>query len=515
MTESRPPRKRHVETPPRHTAALVRMLTSAERFSRGLLRRPLRAYQVPIAQAIVDSILQRRGLTFAVMMARQAGKNELSAHIEALLLSLFQRIGGSLVKAAPTFRPQTVNSLLRLRGLLERYPLQRARCEQGYILRLGRARAFFLSAAPQARVVGATATLLLEADEAQDLDEDKWNKDFAPMAASANATTVLWGTAWTADTLLARAIRALRQLEAADGVQRVFVVPWEEVAAEVPPYGDYVRAEVARLGADHPLVRSQYRLEEIAAAGGMFPAATRVLMQGTHPRQRQPAAGREVALLLDVAGEAEERLGGDPARRPPARQDATALTVVALERPALGLPRFLVLDRYLWLGTPHHQLYGAILHLAELWAPTRVVVDATGLGAGLASFLRRALGERVLAYTFSAQSKSDLGWGFLGICSSGRFQDYCDDGGPEWAQFWREVAAADLQIVDGPQKLMRWGVPDPAVHDDLLISAALCAALDRAAPSPGLGSLVIEAEDPLDEVAHRRRRPGDGFGELC
>jgi len=44
---------------------------------------------------------------------------------------------------------------------------------------------------------------------------------------------------------------------------------------------------------------------------------------------------------------------------------------------------------------------------------------------------------------------------------------------------------------------MRWGVRDPALHDDLLISAALCALLDHQEQAPYAGSQIIEATDPL------------------
>ena len=57
-----------------------------------------------------------------------------------------------------------------------------------YIVELGAARALFFSADPGAQVVGGTASLLLECDEAQDVRETKWDKDFEPMAASTNAT---------------------------------------------------------------------------------------------------------------------------------------------------------------------------------------------------------------------------------------------------------------------------------------------------------------------------------------
>ncbi len=155
-----------------------------------------------------------------------------------------------MVQGGAHHPPQAQNSLNRLLATVQGSRLPPAFREAGYAVRVGRARALFFSAAPAARVVGATANILLEADEAQDVDEEKWNKDFRPMGASANVTTVLWGTAWTADTLLARSIRILRQAEARDGRPRVFVVPWEQVAAEVPAYGAYVRGE-SSLGRDH------------------------------------------------------------------------------------------------------------------------------------------------------------------------------------------------------------------------------------------------------------------------
>jgi hypothetical protein len=475
--------------------AFAGMLSSVDLFSPRVLRRPLRRYQLGPARAIVDSVIHRRGLTLAVMMARQAGKNETAAHVEALLLNYYRRSGGTLIKASPTFRPQALNSLMRLIAVHEGALLPSPLREHGYMLRVGRARAAFLSAAGSASVVGATASILLEADEAQ--DETKWNKDFRPMGASTNVTTVLWGTAWTSNTLLARTIRALRWAEGRDGVRRVFVVPWQRVAAEVPAYGEYVRGEIHRLGQSHPLIRTQYELDEIDGEGGMFPPATRALMQGGHGRRRGPTEGREYALLVDVAGESEERLEGALLRALEPRKDSTVVTVIEIVRTEAGLSRYLVMDRHWWTGTPHHRLFGAIAHLADLWGAVHVVVDATGVGAGLVSFLRQALGDRVEAFTFTARSKSDLGWGYLGICNSGRFLDYRDDGEPEWRQFWREVAAADYQVLDGPERTMRWGVPDPAVHDDLLISAALCAVLERRSPAGRAPSYVIEAGDPL------------------
>ena len=145
--------------------------------------------------------------------------------------------------------------------------------------------------------IGAFQDLLLECDEAQDIDAVKWAKEFSPMAASTNATTVFYGTIWTDRTMLARVMRQLRAQEAKDGIQRVFVVPWKRVAAEVPAYGAYVRREMARLGEDHPIIKTQYRLEEIDQAGRMFPPQRAARMAGAHPRQRAPRA-REVSSRI-------------------------------------------------------------------------------------------------------------------------------------------------------------------------------------------------------------------------
>jgi hypothetical protein len=489
---------------------LAEAMSSVERFSRAVLGRPLRAYQLEVARAIHASVRSRKGLTIAVMMARQAGKNETSAHVEALLLNAYRRLGGFIVKAAPTFRPQAITSLIRLQSLLEDSPLGRRlgglpgyeapEREEGYILRLGRARAAFMSGGPGASVVGATANILLEGDEAQDLDADVWNRAFRPMAASTNATTVLWGTAWTSRTLLATSIRKLRDLEARDGLRRVFVVPWERVAGEVPAYGAYVRGEIARLGRDHPLIRTQYCLEEIDAESGMFPPAVQRLMQGTHERRRDPAPNAAYALLVDVGGGAEDASLALSSSLPDVGMhcDATALTVVETSWPINAtLPHYRVVDRVVWTGAQQDILHGAIARLADIWGARRVIVDATGLGAPLAQALQRTLGGRVRPYVFTAATKSALGWGFLGLCQAGRWQDYAEDGGPERAQFWREVAAARYEVVDGPSRLMRWGVPDPAVHDDLLVSASLTAALDEESAAASQPAVVIEAGDVL------------------
>ncbi len=157
----------------------------------------LRPYQREIASAVLDSVFTRKGLTFSVEIARQGGKNELSAQLELLLLTLYMGKPQSLVKCAPTFKPQTVISMTRLKDRLNDAGFDGLWVsELGYIIRLGNARAVFLSADESANVVGHTAHILLEIDESQEVSKEKYTKEFKPMGATTNVTTVHYGK-WT------------------------------------------------------------------------------------------------------------------------------------------------------------------------------------------------------------------------------------------------------------------------------------------------------------------------------
>ncbi len=501
-------------------------------FSHLALRRPLYAYQLAPARAIVDSVVHRRGREFAVLFPRQAGKNETQAQVEAYLLALFQRVpGASIVKAQPTFRPQALNARLRLEAALNhRLARGQWRTRFGYLVQYHAAQMYFLSAEPSANVVGATATLLLHCDEAQDVRAAEWDRKFVPMGASTNATLVYWGTAWTSRTLLADAIRRLRAAEADDGVQRVFIVSPEQVAAENPAYGAFVARQVRKLGRQHPLVRTQFFNEELEADGGLFPPARRALMQGDHAPQTGPQAGALYALLLDVAGEDEAAAGGslgdDPAALRNPRRDATALTVVAVDLtpladPLIAAPIYRAVARRVWTGTPHTVLYAALLSLAAHWQPRYLVVDATGLGAGLASFLGYALPPGVVVpVVFNSATKSQAGWGYVAICDTGRWREWrgwksevggqMSEGDELQALFWQQVAHCQYSVRAGPGQQMAWGVPDGTrdaatgapVHDDLLLSAALSAVLDQQPWHVATGpSTILHAPDPLEEMS--------------
>lgn len=497
---------------------LKKVLRDVSLFVRATGGLKLRRYQEAAARAIVHSVLHQQGLSIVVIFPRQSGKNELQAQVQAYLLTLLSGQRSEIVQISPTWKPQTENAMRRLEEVLSGNLIVRDRWEKhfGHIYQVGRARVVFLSGSPTSNIVGATASTLLSVDEAQDIQIDKFDKEIAPMAASTHATTVFWGTAWTSRTLLARELRTAAAAEAQDGIRRVFHLTADRVLAEVPAYGKHLQSQIDRLGRHHPLIRTQYYCEEIEAEGGLFTPERQALMRGTHRPEVIPVPGASYALLLDVAGvdEAAQNLDASGLAHP--GRDATALTVVRVE--AGSRPVYRVVHRRLWVGVTQTHLYDQIRALADAWHVVRLIVDATGVGAGLAAFLDKALPGKVQSFVFSAKSKSDLGWGFLAVVDSGRFLDYVtqEEGNDDLTHlsraFFREVNFCQYTVQAGPDKGIRWGVPDgtrdPAngdlVHDDLLISASFCALLDDGHWQTHLPGVIIPGRDPMEEIDHGR-----------
>jgi hypothetical protein len=468
-----------------HHAGLRRALADVETFGARVLGMPLRPYQAEVARAVLAAVDEGRGHTITVLMPRQSGKNQLAAHLEAYLLIRRQRRGGSLVKCAPTYQPQVLVSIARLLRALDN-PLTRGRWRRrdGHVVELGRASISFFSAEPGANVVGATASLLLECDEAQDVRPDKWEQDFRPMGATANATSVLYGTPWTDDTLLARQIALNREAEARDGIRRHFQVDWTEVARANPVYGRHVLAEIDRLGEHHPIIRTQYLLQTVAGGGRFLDAGQVALLLGDHPPEDGPSPRRlgpgAYVAGIDVAGEDEEDPTGEAIRVNP-RRDSTVLTLAYAAQQRAGErvvePRFEVVRQYAWRGDRHRELYPRILSLVgEHWRCRAVVVDATGVGGGLAAFLGAALGPAaVRPFRYTAASKSQLAYDFLAAVNAGRLTLYAESADPGANDLRRELLrqceAAEYAM--RANQVMSFFVPEHRGHDDLLNAAAL------------------------------------------
>jgi hypothetical protein len=430
----------------------------------------LRPYQCEVARAILTSVAEGRGRTITVEIARQGGKNELSAQLELLLLCLHAHRAAEAVKCAPTFRPQLRISMLRLWRRIGEAGLLRAARREPNAISVGAARLLFLSAETGASVVGHTAGLLLEVDEAQDVAPDKFDRDFRPMTATTNATVVMYGTAWDESSLLERTKQANLEAERRDGVRRHFAYDWQAVAAAVPAYRDHVEEQRQLLGENHPIFLTQYCLQPLGAAGRLFSASQRAQLAGAHERLAQPRPGEDYVGGLDIAG------GDDDTVVSPMR-DATVLTIGRLAYPAPDVlvqePRVEIVEHIAWTGEPHETLLPRLIDLLrDVWRVRRVAVDATGIGETAARLLAQALGTaRVEAVRFTQPAKSQLGFDLLAAVNGGRLKAYRADGSPEHREFSRQAELA--RVTFRANETMSFYVEPAEGHDDYVMSAAL------------------------------------------
>lgn len=463
-------------------------------------------YQLEPALAVLNSITHNLGLTIIIVISRQAGKDEMLANLLTYILALWAHRETGVVVVNPTYKPQTENSLLRLENRLNANLLTKPFWKKrgAYIRRIDKCLAFFLSGDKEAKVAGATASKLLAVNEAQDITPAKYDKDFAPMGTYYNVTRLFLGTVWTSNTLLAREEDAAREAEKADGIRRVFFYTSEDVRKVNSNYGKYVDEQVRKLGRQHPLVKTQYFCERIDAQAGMFNARRLALMLGDRDPQTSPQEGHIYAFLVDVAGQDEAMLELEGMSNP--GRDKTTLDIVEIDLSSLELlqaPTYRVVKRLEWHGENHVTIFGAIDALAGGWTPHTIIIDATGAGEGLWGMLAHKYPTRTIPFKFTGQSKSELGYGFIAVIESGRFRDCC-----QTETVREQYQACQSEIGIGPQKPMKWGVPDGTrggsdkhlIHDDYITADALTAELDKQEWYLGGETTIIEQPDPLKQM---------------
>ncbi len=478
--------------------------TAITRFARRILGKPLYPYQRDIAEAVLAAILGGHGGIFTVMMSRQSGKNQLSAVLEAFLLACMPQ--GTIVKAAPTFNPQITHSRLRLLSLLDNpYTRERIWLSRENIIGLAPEsdpasrrthsgpRVMFFSAAPESNVVGATADLLLEIDEAQDVSPDKFDRDFRPMAATTNATTILYGTAWSDTTLLARQRASNLELETRTGQRRHFQYDWRVLARQNPAYRTFVEHEIARLGEEHIAIQTQYFLRPVSGAGRFFTPLQLTLLQGEHPWEEEADAEGYYIAGMDVAGE-ERPVSGSPGGSPIAstRRDSTVITIGRVRYNELHLPTIQVVHQYWWTGLPYLEQYAATVALAQQWGIRTLIIDASGLGAMFASLLVDRLGpERVIPFTFTRPAKSRLAYGLLALLNSGRLKLYAPGLAPPAIidECRRQLRLARYRLPAA--EVLDFYVDAAEGHDDFLMSLALLSEALTIITTPAASTLVL------------------------
>lgn len=463
-------------------------------------------YQIAIADAILFSALQGLGWFFVVMISRQAGKNEISAFVQQyiLLYGWYYGLPVSGVKFAPVYKPQVQASMDRLEGAatadsggLAGCVITRKRFKKsdGYKFHIGPPRDTnkwaFLSINPSANVASQTAFTLLEGDEAQDIDANKWNKDAAPMVNFKNATTVLWGVAWTKDSFIYQGMQQAYSMEERLKAQLgykpklVFKIDADAVVASGnDAYKTAYENQVARLGKDHIAILTQYRLQFVDAVGKFFsPEQTARVYANTFKMRVSPEPGKVYVFAVDVAGQEEEITTTAEAEIGKHKRDALVLIIGELQKDGTVVP----VCFYQWVGKSHTKVRALLPKIIRNhWGCVGGVCDATGIGEPLAYFLKETLDANneglVEAYKFKGagdENKSKLGYLAYDMVHNDLLKIPREPvGDDEQAELWREARYQLENLIREAKKqqYINWYVPQNAPprfpghvpHDDII-----------------------------------------------
>ena len=196
------------EAQAKRVAGLRELMNDPAEYRKRLTKRPpLYWPQTKCVRLIEEAIKNPKAQRLAIRSARQTTKNEAAALVHIRFLITHKNVGGSIVRTAPTYAPQIVNSKMRLeQAVADDLVIDRSefRSREGNIRQYGRALIQFLSTGG-AHVEGATASKLLDIDEAHLVDKGTFNEKFMPMRAFFAAPTVMWGVAADKNDLPLRA----------------------------------------------------------------------------------------------------------------------------------------------------------------------------------------------------------------------------------------------------------------------------------------------------------------------
>lgn len=436
-----------------------------------LYNSPLYPPEIEAIQLVEKHIDQKSGKIVTIRSARQTMKNECSAMIATRVLERYKDRGGTYIRTAPTWKPQIINSKMRLERFLMADPLIRDnyRRREGFIFQCGLAQIHFLSTDTSAKVVGDTADICLDIDEAHKVDKGKFEEDFSPMTASSNAPVVMWGVAADKQDLLYEYLQYNLELNP-DCVLQYPASVWCEL---LPQYAKHYEERVAKLGADHPVILTQYDLVDVDAIGGYFTKAQQTsLFTSDHEQYSAPKDGRSYVITIDIGGEAEEEESNPLVKAEGARDSTVALIwEIDHEDEVNGYPMCRLVDIHWWtgksLGDEPSGLPGQqtiLLKLLQTWKPHYTVVDGRGVGEQIANYLDTNWGVEV--YKASALSVSDDCYGLKAMVNNDRVKVFRDDQSPEYQEIVRQIKHTSYEIRQHDQ--MRITKPHGKGHIDMV-----------------------------------------------
>lgn len=482
----------------------IQALIDPEWEARVIHKLPLRGRQVEVIQRVEAHVRAHNGGVMTVKLPRQTGKNQVSAILQRRHL-MHRRFSPSYqcwIRTAPTHKPQIVNSKKRLREVLAvgdknliKYPLMKNEKlikEEGYIWRVGNAAIEFLSSGPEANVVGATASTALDMDEAHKVDKDKFDEDFMPFTANTNAATILWGVGGNGlDTL-----QHYSDLNKASGNEHLNIcIPCDYWMETHEPYRKHVESRVNALGWDHPIIRTQYKLESIAALGSFLNQMhINTLFSGTHERHRSPRDGVHYEMLVDIAAGNEEFNPDDILQGvEDVATDSSAIWIYEVTNlvASNGLFPIILIRDVIWLtGNSLASTEAIIKSTIESWNIQKATIDSVGVGRQIGESIKKLFGENVVnAYVASDTTVSEDCYGLLARLNSASVFMFANDNSKEFEEIERQAGWTQYQASKGKMKLRK---PKADKHIDLIKALTY---INQNNPTAGVGQLFFNEGD--------------------
>lgn len=172
-------------------------------------------------RAVIDSVVNRRGLTLSVEVPSETEAIETSARLEAFLLPLASFTNGAFARVAPRFLDDTYPAMLALTTRLGD-----GWCAQGErIIQIGEARLAFVSVdrpASDPRGLDSRPDRLIEVVSAHRIDRDWYRSRVRPRARANGLTQAFYGAPEAGDSLFDDVRRTNLALGDQDGVCRHF-----------------------------------------------------------------------------------------------------------------------------------------------------------------------------------------------------------------------------------------------------------------------------------------------------
>lgn len=431
--------------------------------------RQLRGLQAEIVETVERHVAAHDGQVMPVRSARQTGKNETSAVLHRRHLWRRQKYSNTQtwIRTAPTHKPQIVNSKKRLRELLDlspsniiKYPLfnkKKLIKEEGYIWRVGNAAVEFISSGPQANVVGGTANVCLDMDEAHKVDKDKFDEDFAPMTADTSAAILLWGVAADGTDLMAYYRDHNKSIGRQDLNLDYPCDLWMEVNDN---YARHVEARVSALGWDHPIIKTQYRLVDISAEGKFLdPRHVRNLFSGQHDRELYPRSDSRYQILVDIAASNEENADNNLSGDDDTATDSTCIWIYKVTNTLTpnGFFPYIHIVNVIWLtGVSLEVQEQEIDQTIEMWNAEKVTIDSIGVGRQIGETMQEKYGDLVVnAYTASSATVSADCYDLQARLNHKSVLMFKDDQSDEYAEFERQCGWTKYQAKKGVMKLVK------------------------------------------------------------